>query len=656
MSIQRASCVLICRRITSHGITKNIPHTRSGIIGYHSSAVNRILSDDNKLIHPHTNVSKSSIAFRFFQVRGSGAPINTQETNEQLLHNKQVSQDEVDKTVSDLSKRLKLSQKEAISIRLGLQEGLRLQSTAARNQAKINDLRKFLIKVIIVGSIVIFLLGTVSIKFASTSPLKKLVSFGKTDFKAEIPDVSFDDVKGIDEVKQELQDVVEFLKDPDRFTNLGGKLPKGMLLVGPPGTGKTLLARAIAGEAKVPFYYASGSEFDEMFVGVGSSRIRGLFAEARENAPCIIFIDEIDACGDARTSSPLQPYARQTINQLLQEMDGFKSKESVIVLGATNMGKVLDKALTRPGRFDTEINVMPPDIKGRKEILELYVKKTVHDSDIDLDSIACLTGGMTGADLSNLVNQAALRAAQLHKEFVEMEDFEHALDKLRMGPELKSRLRTEKELLNTAFHEAGHALVAYHTSGALPIFKVTISQRGGALGHTSLIPTRDDELSTTNAKIRAQIDVAMGGRVAEEILSGKENVTTGASNDLDVATKLAYKLVCNFGMSETLGFVAYDYDNVSPENKRIIETEVNTILTDSYTRAKKLLSKYGQQHKLLAQALLKYETLTQEEMKVLFTQNSIEAIANLRKSQQIPPTPNSILPSAKDLPAVDVLM
>lgn len=650
--MQRAFWVLIGRRLTQHGITGNILKSQpSSHVLYHSCASNKVMPFDNnnKKTFLKAKSNQPALFVRLFKVKSGMVPPGS---GVQPLSNKRISEEEINKTVQDLTKRLKLTSKEAISIRLGLQEGLRLQAMTSKNEKEFVNMGRFVIKLATVGAVLVVILVVAFL--ASANPIKKLVSFGKTDFKAEIPNVSFDDVKGIDEVKQELQEVVEFLKDPDRFTSLGGKLPKGMLLVGPPGTGKTLLARAIAGEAGVPFYYASGSEFDEMFVGVGSARIRGLFAEARENAPCIIFIDEIDACGSTRTSSPLQPYARQTINQLLQELDGFGNKEGVIVLGATNMGKVLDKALTRPGRFDSEINVMPPDIKGRKDILELYLKKTVHGSDLDLDRIACLTGGMTGADLSNLVNQAALHAAQLRKQFVEMADLEYSLNKLRLGPELKSRIRTEKELLNTAFHEAGHALVAFHTPNSMPIFKITIGQRGRSLGHTSFIPRQEDEVSFTNAKIHAQIDILMGGRIAEEILSGKDHVTTGASNDLDVATKHAYELVCSFGMSETLGFVAYDYDNVSPENKRIIENEVNKILTNSYNKAKEILTKYNSQHKLLAKALLKYETISQEEMKVLFAQNSIEAIEKLRSVQQT--SSNSMLPSAKDLPSVDVLI
>lgn len=534
-----------------------------------------------------------------------------------------VTGDTIQAQTSQLAKELDLSKQERLSLQLGMQQGLSLRNIAVtEDEPKGWKGMKFHWEIIPVVLVAIFLYRLLS----SSVDIKMSFGMPPNNYLADIPSTTFDDVKGIDEVKGELEEIVDFLKDPDRFTNLGAKLPKGILLVGPPGTGKTLLARAVAGQAGVPFFYAAGSEFEEMFVGVGGSRIRQLFKEARDNSPCIIFIDEIDACGSARTSSPLAPYGRITINQLLQEMDGFETKQGIIVIGATNMPDVLDKALTRPGRFDTQISVLPPDVRGRREILEHYASKVTSSLHLDLQKIASLTGGMTGADLSNLVNQAALMAAEQSKDLVDMEDFENALDKLRLGPELNTRMRTKKELEITAFHEAGHALVAYYSKNSLPIFKVTIAQRGHALGHTSLIPTEVDETQVTRAKIMWKIDVAMGGRVAEELMNGNANVTTGASNDLEMATKLAYSLVCDFGMSEALGLVAIDLKKVSPDKKRIIEEEVNRILTASYNRAKTLLTEKSHQHNLLSKALLKYETLNLEQIKSIFSHNTVDCL------------------------------
>uniref|UniRef100_H2YDX0 AAA+ ATPase domain-containing protein n=1 Tax=Ciona savignyi TaxID=51511 RepID=H2YDX0_CIOSA len=438
-----------------------------------------------------------------------------------------------------------------------------------------------------------------------------------------ISDVRFDDVCGMEEAKSELEDVVDYLQDPEKFTQLGAKLPKGILLVGPPGTGKTLLAKAVAGEAGVPFFYAAGSEFDEMFVGVGASRVRKLFENARKQAPAIIFIDEIDACGSKRTNSSLQPFARQTINQLLQEMDGFTKTNPIIVLGATNTGEVLDKALTRPGRFDTQVQVMLPDVHGRKDIFKLYMGKLDIGTSLNLDRLAALTIGMTGADISNIVNQAALRAAKLNKRQVDQDDIEYALDKARMGPELKSRAKSESAIRNTAHHEAGHALVAFYTPAAHTIYKATIRQRGPALGHVSLIPEKDSEQSMSKAQIIAMMDVCMGGRIAEELLLGKEHVSTGASSDITNATESAYKLVCMYGMSDKLGLMSYDIGQLSQETKRAVEVEVKKLLEKSYDKAKELIVSKSYEHKLLADALMRYETVTMDEIKLLLDTKDI---------------------------------
>uniref|UniRef100_A0A8C5Q1E6 ATP-dependent zinc metalloprotease YME1L1 n=1 Tax=Leptobrachium leishanense TaxID=445787 RepID=A0A8C5Q1E6_9ANUR len=448
------------------------------------------------------------------------------------------------------------------------------------------------------------------------------VRFRTTGFDAAIDpvqmkNVTFDQVKGIDEAKQELQEVVEFLKNPKKFTALGGKLPKGLLLVGPPGTGKTLLARAVAGEADVPFFYATGSEFDEMFVGIGASRIRNLFKDAKNSAPCVIFIDELDSVGGKRVESPMHPYARQTINQLLAEMDGFKPNEGVIIIGATNFPEALDSALVRPGRFDMQVTVPRPDVKGRTEILKLYLGKIKHDVSIDAEVIARGTVGFSGADLENLVNQAALKAAIDGKEMVTLKELEFAKDKILMGPERRSAEIDDRNKKITAYHESGHAIIAYYTKDAMPINKATIMPRGPTMGHVSLLP-ESDRWSETRSQLLAQMDVSMGGRVAEEIIFGEENITTGASSDFDGATKIARLMVTKFGMSEKLGVMTYsDSTKLSPETQAAIEQEVRTMLKDSYERAKHLLKNHAKEHKSLAEALLMYETLDAKEIRMV---------------------------------------
>uniref|UniRef100_A0A665X929 ATP-dependent zinc metalloprotease YME1L1 n=1 Tax=Echeneis naucrates TaxID=173247 RepID=A0A665X929_ECHNA len=431
-------------------------------------------------------------------------------------------------------------------------------------------------------------------------------------------------VKGVEEAKNELQDVVEFLKNPQKFTVLGGKLPKGILLVGPPGTGKTLLARAVAGEADVPFYYASGSEFDEMFVGVGAGRIRNLFKEAKANAPCVIFIDELDSVGGKRIESPMHPYSRQTINQLLAEMDGFKPNEGVIVIGATNFAEALDNALVRPGRFDMQVTVPRPDVKGRTEILDWYLSKIKVDPAVEAEIIARGTVGFSGAELENLVNQAALKAAVDGKEMVTMKDLEFAKDKILMGPERRSVEIDKKNKTITAYHESGHAIVAYYTKDAMPINKATIMPRGPTLGHVSMLP-ENDRWSETRAQLLAQMDVSMGGRVAEELIFGDDYITTGASSDFDGATKIAKMMVTRFGMSDKLGVMTYgDVTKQSPETQAAIEQEVRVLLKDSYDRAKNILKTYSKEHKKLADALLRYETLDAKEIQMVLEGKSLD--------------------------------
>ncbi|XP_077414819.1 ATP-dependent zinc metalloprotease YME1L1-like isoform X2 [Vanacampus margaritifer] len=440
----------------------------------------------------------------------------------------------------------------------------------------------------------------------------------------QMKNVTFEHVKGVEEAKNELQEVVEFLKNPHKFTCLGGKLPKGVLLVGPPGTGKTLLARAVAGEADVPFYYASGSEFDEMFVGVGASRIRNLFREAKANAPCVIFIDELDSVGGKRIESPMHPYSRQTINQLLAEMDGFKPNEGVIIIGATNFPEALDNALIRPGRFDMQVTVPKPDVKGRTEILNWYLKKIKVDRAIEAKIIARGTVGFSGADLENLVNQAALKAAVDGKDMVTMKELEFAKDKILMGPERRSAEIDTKNKTITAYHESGHAIVAYYTKDAMPINKATIMPRGPTLGHVSLLP-ENDRWSETRSQLLAQMDVSMGGRVAEEIKFGHEYITTGASSDFDSATQIAKMMVTRFGMCEKLGVMTYtNMKEQSPETQAAVENEVRVLLRDSYERAKALLKSHAKEHKNLADALLLYETLNAKEIQLVLEGKTLE--------------------------------
>ncbi|KAI1902245.1 hypothetical protein AGOR_G00042720 [Albula goreensis] len=458
-----------------------------------------------------------------------------------------------------------------------------------------------------------------SVRFRTTSGLDAAVD------PIQMKNVTFEHVKGVEEAKNELQEVVEFLRSPQKFTVLGGKLPKGILLVGPPGTGKTLLARAVAGEADVPFYYASGSEFDEMFVGVGASRIRNLFREAKANAPCVVFIDELDSVGGKRIESPMHPYSRQTINQLLAEMDGFKPNEGVIVIGATNFPEALDNALIRPGRFDMQVTVPRPDVKGRTEILKWYLRKIKVDPAIEPEVIARGTVGFSGAELENLVNQAALKAAVDGKDIVTMKELEFAKDKMLMGPERRSVEIDEKNKKITAYHESGHAIVAYYTKDAMPINKATIMPRGATLGHVSMLP-ENDRWSETRSQLLAQMDVSMGGRAAEELMFGSENITTGASSDFDSATKIARMMVTRFGMSDKLGVMTYaDLTKQSPETQAAIEQEVRILLRDSYVRARNILKTHTKEHKNLADALLMYETLDAKEIQIVLEGKSLDS-------------------------------
>ena len=455
----------------------------------------------------------------------------------------------------------------------------------------------------------------------------KALSFGKS--KARLVDnkkITFKDVAGVEEAKEELKEVVEFLKNPRKFQKLGGKIPKGVLLMGPPGTGKTLLAKAVAGEAGVPFFSISGSEFVEMFVGVGASRVRDLFEQGKKNAPCIIFIDELDAVGRHRGAGLGGGHdeREQTLNQLLVEMDGFETKDGVILIAATNRPDVLDPALLRPGRFDRRIVVDRPDVKGREAILKIHTRNIPLGDDVDLSIVARSTPGFAGAELANLVNEAALLAARKDKEVVEMEDFEEAKDKVIMGLARKSMALSEEEKKNTAYHEAGHALVAALLPGADPIHKVTIIPRGRALGVTVQLP-EDDRYTYTKDYLENRIAILMGGRVAEEVYMG--HITTGAGNDIEVATDLARKMVCKWGMSDLgpinlgveeqeifLGKDLVKHQNFSDDTAKLVDAEIKNIIMKNYNKAKDLLKKYEKEFLELANKLLEKEVLSAEEV------------------------------------------
>ena len=450
--------------------------------------------------------------------------------------------------------------------------------------------------------------------------------------------VTFDDVAGIDEARDELQEIVEFLKDPQKFSRLGGKIPKGALLVGSPGTGKTLLARAIAGEAGVPFFSISGSDFVEMFVGVGASRVRDMFEQAKKNAPCIVFIDEIDAVGRSRGAGlgNQNDEREQTLNQLLVEMDGFEANEGIIIVAATNRPDVLDPALLRPGRFDRQVVVPRPDIDGRVKILEVHMRKVPLAPDVDGRVIARGTPGFSGADLANLVNEAALLAARRGKRLVAMQEFEDAKDKVMMGTERKSMVMTEDEKKMTAYHEAGHAIVSIHEVASDPIHKATIIPRGRALGMVMRLPERDN-YSYHRDKMHANLSVSMGGRVAEELIFGYDKVSSGASSDIQYATSLARDMVTQWGMSDAMGPLQYEERQegylgygmsqrsaMSDETAQKIDAEIRKLVEGGHKRATDLLTEYNNQLHMLANALLEFETLSGEEINQLLETGKFE--------------------------------
>lgn len=468
----------------------------------------------------------------------------------------------------------------------------------------------------------------------------KAMSFGKS--RARLIEnnkkVTFADVAGADESKQELEEVIDFLKDPMKFQRLGGKIPKGVLLVGPPGTGKTLLAKAVAGEAKVPFFSISGSDFVEMFVGVGASRVRDMFEQAKKNSPCILFIDEIDAVGRHRGAGlgGGNDEREQTLNQLLVEMDGFEPNENVILIAATNRPDVLDPALLRPGRFDRQVVVSNPDIKGREAILHVHTRKVPLAKDVDLSVIARGTPGFSGADLANLVNEAALLAARRNKRKVTAEDFDNAKDKVLMGNERKSMAMDEEEKKLTAYHEAGHAICSLHVPETDPIHKATIIPRGRALGMVQQLPEKD-QYSYTRAKMLSRLIICMGGRASEELKFGYDKVTSGASADISAATNLARSMVTEWGMSDVLGPVLYAENsnevflgravtqnkNMSEDTARLVDAEIKRLLTDAHAEATRILQQYNKELETLAQALMEYETLSGEEIRDVIAGKSI---------------------------------
>ncbi|OFX01545.1 MAG: cell division protein FtsH [Alphaproteobacteria bacterium RIFCSPHIGHO2_12_FULL_63_12] len=489
----------------------------------------------------------------------------------------------------------------------------------------------------------------------------KAMGFGKSRAKLLTERqgrVTFDDVAGIDEAKEELEEIVEYLKDPMKFQRLGGKIPKGALLVGPPGTGKTLLARAIAGEANVPFFTISGSDFVEMFVGVGASRVRDMFDQAKKNAPCIIFIDEIDAVGRHRGAGlgGGNDEREQTLNQLLVEMDGFESNEGIILIAATNRPDVLDPALLRPGRFDRQVVVPNPDVVGREKILGVHAKKVPLAPDVNLKTVARGTPGFSGADLANIVNEAALLAARRGRRFVTSKEFDDAKDKVLMGAERRSMAMTEEEKMLTAYHEAGHALVGISVPGNDPVHKATIIPRGRALGMVQYLPERD-RYSMSFEQMKARIAMAMGGRVAEELKFGKEKVTSGAQSDIEHATKIARAMVTQYGLSEKLGPIAYAEDEgevflgqsiartkaISGDTAKIIEEEIRRFVTDGFDRARQILTDRNADWERLAQALLEFETLTGDEINALLRG---EKIVRVDPADQGDTPPPASVPSA----------
>ena len=479
----------------------------------------------------------------------------------------------------------------------------------------------------------------------------KAMSFGKSRARMMTQEqikTTFADVAGCDEAKEEVAEIVDFLREPKKFQNLGGKIPKGILMVGPPGTGKTLLAKAIAGEAKVPFFTISGSDFVEMFVGVGASRVRDMFEQAKKNAPCLIFIDEIDAVGRQRGAGLGGGHdeREQTLNQMLVEMDGFEGNEGVIVIAATNRPDVLDPALTRPGRFDRQVVVGLPDVKGREQILKVHMRKVPVGPDVDAMTLARGTPGYSGADLANLVNEAALFAARTNKRTVTMVEFEKAKDKINMGPERRTMIMTDKQKESTAYHEAGHAIVGYLVPEHDPVHKVTIIPRGRALGVTFFLP-EGDQVSISQKQLESKLSTLYAGRLAEDLIYGEENISTGASNDIKVATNIARNMVTQWGFSDKLGPILYTEDDgevflgrsmakakhMSDETAHVIDEEVRAIVTRNYARARQILNDNMDILHAMKDALVKYETIEEEQIKQLMNRQPVTPPAGWEESK-----------------------
>ena len=479
----------------------------------------------------------------------------------------------------------------------------------------------------------------------------KAMSFGKSRARMMTQEqikTTFADVAGCDEAKEEVAEIVDFLREPKKFQNLGGKIPKGILMVGPPGTGKTLLAKAIAGEAKVPFFTISGSDFVEMFVGVGASRVRDMFEQAKKNAPCLIFIDEIDAVGRQRGAGLGGGHdeREQTLNQMLVEMDGFEGNEGVIVIAATNRPDVLDPALTRPGRFDRQVVVGLPDVKGREQILKVHMRKVPVGPDVDAMTLARGTPGYSGADLANLVNEAALFAARTNKRIVTMVEFEKAKDKINMGPERRTMIMTDKQKESTAYHEAGHAIVGYLVPEHDPVHKVTIIPRGRALGVTFFLP-EGDQISISQKQLESKLSTLYAGRLAEDLIYGEENISTGASNDIKVATNIARNMVTQWGFSDKLGPILYTEDDgevflgrsmakakhMSDETAHVIDEEVRAIVTRNYERARQILIDNMDILHAMKDALVKYETIEEEQIKQLMNRQPVTPPAGWEESK-----------------------
>ncbi|KAL9035591.1 MAG: hypothetical protein Q9214_006508 [Letrouitia sp. 1 TL-2023] len=503
-----------------------------------------------------------------------------------------------------------------------------------------------------------FILAFLHLAVETSGVLKKVGGVHNTEAQPQDQTVKFSDVQGCDEAKEELQEVVEFLKDPKKFSSLGGKLPKGILLVGPPGTGKTLLARAVAGESGVPFFYMSGAEFDEIYVGVGAKRMRELFGNARNKAPAIIFIDELDAIGAKRNERD-PTYVKQSLNQLLTEMDGFKQDTGVIVIAATNLPGILDKALTRPGRFDRNINVPLPDVRGRAKILKHHMRNIQIGTDVDETTIARGTPGFSGAELENLVNQAAVHASRNKQKKVSMLDLEWAKDKIMMGAERRSMIMPEKEKILTAYHEGGHALVALFTKASMPLYKVTIMPRGQALGITHRLPELD-KYSKAKTEFLADIDVSMGGKAAEELVFGPDYVTSGASQDISNATTVAYHMVAECGMSDVLGNIHLTSPNryISHGTLQQVEDEVKRIIEEGRQRATKLLTEHREELDILAKALLEYEVLSLDEIQKVLKGEKLQKLSvtpnvPLKVPELVLPSPPTLPDAAPAAPAAD---